>query len=50
MVDLLGLEFEVPTLTKEDIALFEEYNLAKQNKDFARSDELRPILIERKVL
>lgn len=50
MIDLLGLEFEVPTLTKEDIALFEEYNLAKQNKDFARSDELRPILIERKVL
>ena len=50
LVDLLGLEFEVPTLTKEDIALFEEYNLAKQNKDFARSDELRPILIERKVL
>ena len=50
MLDLLGLEFDLPVLTREDIKLFEEYNLAKQNKDFAKSDELRLVLIERKVL
>ena len=50
MISLLGLEFDLPILTNEDISLFKEYELAKKNKDFVKSDELRLILIERKVL
>ena len=50
MVDLLGLEFNLVQLTLEDKKLFEEYNNAKKNKDFAKSDELRKIMMERKIL
>lgn len=49
MIDLLGLKFDLVKLTAEDIALYEEYNLSKANKDFEKSDQLRKILIERKI-
>ena len=49
MIDLLGLKFDLVKLTSEDIALYEEYNLSKANKDFEKSDQLRKILIERKI-
>ena len=49
MIDLLGLKFDLVKLTSEDIALYEEYNLSKANKDFEKSDQLRRILIERKI-
>lgn len=49
MIDLLGLKFDLVKLTNEDIALYEEYNLSKANKDFEKSDQLRKILMERKI-
>ena len=49
MIDLLGLKFDLVKLTSEDITLYEEYNLSKANKDFEKSDQLRRILIERKI-
>lgn len=49
MIDLLGLKFDLVKLTSEDITLYEEYNLSKANKDFEKSDQLRKILIERKI-
>ncbi|MCR4562868.1 MAG: cysteine--tRNA ligase [Bacilli bacterium] len=45
--EVLGLKLEVPHLTEDDKSLYNEYNLAKQNKDFAKSDEIRKVLIER---
>lgn len=50
MLNLLGLEYNLVTLTDEDKRIFEEYNISKANKDFNKSDELRKILIERKIL
>ena len=50
MLYLLGLEYDLVTLTDEDKKLFEEYNISKANKDFTKSDELRKILIERKII
>ncbi len=43
--DVLGLNMELPHLSKEDKSLYEEYDLAKQNKDFGRSDALRAELM-----
>lgn len=45
--EVLGLARPLPILTEEDKALYSSYNLAKQNKDFALSDELRAKLIEK---
>ena len=43
--DVLGLNMELPHLSKQDKSLYEEYDLAKQNKDFGRSDALRAELM-----
>ncbi len=50
MLSLLGLEFERKILSKEDLELLQKYDEAKAKKDFATSDELRNILIEKKLL
>ena len=46
----LGLDIKYVTLSDEDKALYKEYNLSKENKDFARSDELRKALIEKGIM
>lgn len=45
--DVLGLTLELPQLTLEDKELFNSYDEAKANKDFAKSDEIRQILLEK---
>lgn len=50
MFDYLGLVFDEVILTDEDKKLFDDYNIAKANKDFAKSDEIRNKLIQRKLL
>lgn len=50
LFDILGLKFNLPKITKEDIALMDEYNAARADKDYQKSDELRPKLIERGLL
>ena len=46
----LGLDIKYVELSDEDKALYKEYNLSKENKDFAKSDELRKILIEKGIM
>ena len=46
----LGLDIKYVELSDEDKALYKEYNLSKENKDFARSDELRKVLIEKGIM
>ena len=46
----LGLDINYVELSDEDKALYKEYNLSKENKDFARSDELRKALIEKGIM
>jgi len=48
-LEVLGLIFEKVALSDYDIRLFEEYEDAKAAKDFARSDALRALLIEKKL-
>ena len=50
MLSILGLDIKYIVLSNEDKALYQEYIIAKSNKDFAKSDEIRAQLIERKIL
>lgn len=49
-VSILGLNIAYPTLNNDDKKLLIEYNLAKANKDYAKSDSIRSKLIERNIL
>lgn len=44
---VLGITLTIPSLTEEDIELYKAYNQAKAEKDFAKSDEIRGVLIAR---
>lgn len=50
MLEILGLEFKIHILTNEDKELLNAYNEARKNKDFAKADEYRKELIEKKLL
>ena len=50
LFDILGLKFGLPSITGEDRKLVEEYNQARIEKDFKKSDELRPLLMEKGLL
>lgn len=50
LFDILGLKFDLPAITEEDRALVEDYNQARIAKDFKKSDELRPLLMEKGLL
>lgn len=47
---ILGLHFTPSKLSDEDLSIYKTYLLAKENKDFAKSDELRKTLIEKNIL
>jgi hypothetical protein len=50
MFFVLGLDINYVKLSQEDIDLYNEYLASKANKDFARSDEIRAILLDKKIL
>lgn len=47
---ILGLHFTPSKLSDDDLSIYKAYLLAKENKDFAKSDELRKTLIEKNIL
>lgn len=50
MFFVLGLDLTYVTLTDEDKALLKEYKEQKEAKNFARSDEIRQLLIDRGIM
>ncbi len=50
MFNILGLDIHYVTMSTEDKQIYSAYLLSKQNKDFALSDKLRTVLIERKIM
>ena len=50
MLNILGLKIDYPLLTKEDEQIYNEYIEYKKEKNFAKSDELRNILIARHII
>ena len=50
MGDVLGFLFEGAKLSEEDIALYEEWNAYKKEKNFNEADRVRKVLTERGIL
>ncbi len=50
MLSILGLKIDYPILNDELKNIYNQYLEAKKAKDFAKSDELRKILIKNKIL
>lgn len=50
LYDLLGLKFDLPKLTDEDLELLKKYDKARKQKDFATSDILRKELMDKNLL
>ncbi len=50
MLSILGLDIPFVRLSEDDKSLYREYLNAKSEKDFAKSDELREILMKRGIL
>ena len=50
MFYVLGLDINYVKFDDEISSLYKEYSLSKENKDFAKSDEIRKILIEKGVM
>lgn len=50
MGDVLGFLFEGTKLSEEDIALYEEWNAYKKEKNFDEADRVRKVLTERGIL
>lgn len=48
--DILGLVYQLPTLSDEDKALYEQWNSYREAKDFANADIVRAKLMERNIL
>jgi cysteinyl-tRNA synthetase len=50
MFNVLGLNIEYVKLGAEDLDLYQQYLAAKQEKNFAKSDEIRQILIQKGIM
>ena len=50
MFYVLGLDIKYVKLEKDDLNLLNQYNQAKSEKNFAKSDEIRQILIEKGIM
>ena len=47
--EVLGITIHIPHLDEADLRLYEAYDEAKKNKDFAKSDEIRQILLKKNI-
>lgn len=50
MLDVFGFKFDTKKLSDEDIALYQQWNVLKQEKNFAEADKLRNVLMERGII
>ena len=50
VIDILGLHYQLPSMSKEDIDLYNNWLNAKNKKDFNLSDKLREELIKKNIL
>ncbi len=47
---ILGLKYDLPVLSEEDIELYNKWNEYRQNKDFENADKLRTELVEKNII
>ena len=50
ITNILGLVYDMPKLTQEQIDIYNKWNEARENKDYEKADYYRSILIEQKIL
>lgn len=50
VIDILGLHYQLPSMSKDDIDLYNNWLEAKKNKDFTLSDKIRNELINKGIL
>ena len=50
MLDILGIKFEKKVICDLDRQMYQDYLIAKKNKDYENSDKLREMLIEKGIL
>lgn len=50
MIDILGIKFEPKVVCAADKKIYDEYLEVKKNKDYAKSDELREVLMKKGIL
>ena len=47
---ILGLYYDLPKLTEEDVTLYNKWLASRNNKDFKTADELRITLVNKNIL
>ena len=50
MFNVLGLDIEYVKMDENDKNLYQNYLKSKENKDFAESDRIRNILVEKGIM
>lgn len=50
MFHVLGLDIEYTKMTDEDLKLYHDYLDAKAQQDYAKSDEIRQILLQKNIM
>ncbi len=50
IINILGLHYDLKTLSKDDKKTYQEWLEAKENKDYTKADELREILANNNIL
>jgi cysteinyl-tRNA synthetase len=50
MTEIIGFDFTPKTMNEEDIVMYQQWNQAKQDKDFEKADGYRKILLEKGIL
>lgn len=50
IINILGLHYDLKTLSKDDKKTYQEWLEAKENKDYTKADELREILVNNNIL
>ena len=47
---ILGLKYDLPKMSDEDIEIYNKWNEYRKNKDFENADKLRSILVEKNII
>lgn len=50
IIDILGLKYNILKINDEDIKLYKNWEIERNNKNFKNADEIRKILIEKGIL
>ena len=50
IINILGLHYDLKTLSEDDKKIYQEWLKAKENKDYTKADELRKTLVNNNIL